>query len=432
MKVALIGAGSRSFGTGQIIDVFLSKDLKGKKLTLSLVDENEASLERAFSLALNIKEHTGSAFNIESTTDRRSALVDADYVITAVAQRRMELWEQDFRIPLAYGFKHCIGENAGPGALFHALRSLELIIPICRDMEELCPDAFLLNFTNPEARVLHAICHLTKIKAVGLCHGVFYILNLLSRMFQRPIEEFEVTSAGVNHFYCLLQLKDKKTGHDLLPAALKIVVEDHTLECPPLFRKIAEVFGIISFPSDDHIGEFLSYGAEFTGLKWPYGLESRSLKNKEDEDADLLSEYLTGKRKIDDHLLKPSGELAIPIICDMECNRKNKRPAVNVMNQEHYIENLPKNGIVEVPAMVDGAGIHPLKVGSIPESFAAIIRTQMSINELVTEAYRTQSRKLLLQALLLDPLVNSVSASERLLEEMLVVQSNFLPEFKNV
>jgi len=431
MKIVLIGAGSRSFGLGQIVDILISRELAGRNVVLSLVDENEKALLLMTSLALKIKDHTGTDVQIDSYGDRRKALPGADYAITAVARRRMELWEQDFRIPLSYGFRHSIGENAGPGALFHTLRSLELVMPICRDIEALCPDAILLNYTNPEARVLHAVCHLTKVNAAGLCHGIFYALDLISRYFQRPIDEFDVASAGINHFYCILKLVDKKTGKDLLPEAVNMAMHDRSASCPPLFRKMAEIFGIFTFPSDEHIGEFFSYGSEFTGIKWPYGLEKKQFKLEETEPPGLpLEEYLSGKRALDQELLKPSGEMSVPIICDIMLDRKAWRPAVNVMNRDFFIENLPATGIVEVPAIVDGEGIHPQKVGELPESFAAIVRTHLSINELITEAYRTRSKKLLLQALVLDPLVNNISAAEKMLDEMLELQRDFLPEFE--
>jgi len=431
MKIVLIGAGSRSFGFGQIKDILMSRELRGRDVILSLVDENEHALELMTNLALKIKDHTGTDVKIEKSGDRRKALPGANCIITAVARKRMELWEQDFRIPLSYGFRHSIGENAGPGALFHTLRSLELMIPICRDIEALCPEALLLNYTNPEARVLHAICHLTKVNSAGLCHGVFYALDLISRYFQRPIDEFDVASAGINHFYCILKLVDKKTGKDLLPEAVNMAMHDRSAICPPLFRKMAEIFGIFTFPSDEHIGEFFSYGSEFTGVKWPYGLEKKQFKLEETEPPGLpLEEYLSGKRALDQDLVKPSGEMSVPIICDILLDRKAWRPAVNVMNRELFIENLPATGIVEVPAIVDGKGIHPQSVGALPEPFAAMIRTHLAINELITEAYRTRSKKILLQALLIDPVVNSVSAAEKMLDEMLELQKDFLPCFE--
>jgi alpha-galactosidase len=396
---------------------------------LSLVDVDERALDTMTKLAERIKQHTGSDIALHSTTDRTEALPGADYVITAVARKRMELWEQDFRVPLAHGFRHCLGENGGPGALFHALRSFELIMPICRDVERLCPDALLLNFTNPESRVLHAILHLTQVKAIGICHGVFGALEAISEYLRRPIDEFEVVSAGINHFYCVLSAKERATGKERLPELVQMAAADRSSGEASLFNTLAEVFGIFTFPSDDHIGEYLSYGSEFTGVKWPYGHESRAVSEDGRPGRPSLEAYASGEVGLDEHILGPSGELTVPIITDIELNTGNVRPAVNVLNTEGYIANLPREAAVEVPARVDGEGVHPCSVGPLPEAFAAILRTQCTINSLVTEAYRTRDRKLLLQALLLDPNVNSVTGATRLLDEMLALQREFLPEF---
>lgn len=430
MKIVLIGAGSRSFGRGQIADILQAPELRGHQVTLALVDQDERALDTMAALAERIKVHTGADVKLESTTDRRQALPGADYVITAVARQRMPLWEQDFRVPLAYGFRHCLGENGGPGALFHALRSLELVIPICRDIEALCPDALLLNFTNPEARVLHAICHLTTVRAAGICHGVFSALNAISRYLERPWEELDIISAGMNHFYYVLQVKDKATGEDLLGEVRRRILADTSGRVPPLYRKMLEIFDMVTYMSDDHIGEYVSYGAEFGGVKWRYGQEVRPVPLHETPSPQpTLEEYATGQRPLDDWVLRRSGEITVPMICDIEFDRGNWRPAVNVLNRDLYISNLPASGVVEVPAVVDAQGIHPLKVGPLPEPVAAMIRTQFSIIELVTEAYRTRDKRLLLQALLLDPVVNSITAAEKLLDYMLALQAEYLPSF---
>ena len=429
MKIVLIGAGSRSFGRGQIVDVLTSKELCGRDVTFTLVDEDEAALDLMTQFANRVKTHTGTDITIESATDRCFALPDADYVIVSVARKRMELWEQDFRVPLAYGFRHCLGENGGPGAVFHALRSLDLVIPICRDVERICPDALVMNFTNPEARVLHAIRRLTDVKAAGFCHGVFSAIDFLARCLDRPADRLEIISAGMNHFYCILRVTDRDTGEDLLGKALDYVVNDRSGDVPPLFRKIAEVFGIFSFPSDDHIGEYLSFGAEYSGVKWHYGREIRPVSDGPEAAAEPLEDYALGRRPLEGGIIKPSGELTVPLICDIELDRGTFRPAVNVLNDDGYIENLPRNGVVEVPATVDASGLHPLKVGSLPEPFAAYIRTQFTIIELVTEAYQTRSRKLLLQALLLDPLVDGIASAEQMLDDMLELQKDYLPKF---
>ncbi len=431
MKIVLIGAGSRSFGRGQIVDVLTAKELYGRGITFCLVDENPGALELMTRFARRVKERSGADFEIESAADRREALPGSGYVIVSVARKRMELWEQDFRVPLSYGFRHCLGENGGPGSVFHALRSLHLVIPVCRDVEELCPDALVMNFTNPETKVLHAIRHLTKANAAGFCHGVFSAETALSRYLKRPLEQLEIISAGMNHFYCILRVKDKQTGEELLPEALRCAAADP--KAPPLFRKIAEIYGIFTFPSDDHTGEYLSWGSEYHGVKWLYGPECRQIGLKPEvpdmEETAELEDIASGRLPLDDTLLKPSGELTVPVISDIELDRGSFRSAVNVLNTGGYIENLPRSGAVEVPATVDARGIHPLKVGPLPEPFAAVIRAQFTIIELITEAYRTQSKQLLLQALLLDPCVNSIASAEKLLDDMLHLQKDFLPDF---
>jgi len=428
MKVVLIGAGSASFGRGQIADLIQARELNGREVQLHLVDSDADALEIMRRVAERIREHVGSDIEIHATTDRTQALPGADYVIVAVARKRFALWEQDFRVPLAHGFRHCLGENGGPGALFHTMRSLNLIIPICRDIERLCPNALMLNFTNPEARVLHAVLTLTRVRAVGICHGVFQAIEAIERYLGRRADELDIVSAGMNHFYCILRARDRATGRDYLPELVAKAAAGEVAGSQPLFRKVAEVFGVFTFPSDDHIGEYLSYGSEYHGIKWPYGRESRSV-DWQPPAAPALEDYANGTAPVDDYLLRPSGEITVPIIADIELDRAVRRPAVNVLNAQGYISNLPTDAAVEVPAVVDAAGIHPVHVGPIPETFAAIMRTHFSIHSLLTEAFRTGSKKLLLQALLLDPVVNSISEAEKLLDEMLELQKDYLPEF---
>lgn len=425
MKIVLIGAGSVSFGRGQIADLLQSPELRGGGIALVLVDTDEAALATMLRLAERIAARAGSDMRLSATTDRTAALPGADFVISAVARQRYPLWEQDFRVPLAYGFRHVLGENGGPGAIFHTLRSLALVMPICEDIERLCPQALLLNFTNPEARVLHAILHLTKVRAAGICHGVFTALQYVSQYTGRPHEDFHIVSAGMNHFYCLLEVRDKQTGRELLPELIAKAAADDA--APPLFRKLAQVFGVFTFPSDDHIGEYLSYGAEYHGVLWHYGQECHPVGVAEPELC--LADYAEGRLPLDAAVLAPSGEITVPIIADILLDRGSYRHAVNVLNTEGYIPNLPTGAAVEIPAVVDRDGLHPQHVKPIPETFAAYMRTQFTIHELLTEAWRTRDRRLLLQALLLDPCVNGLEAAERMLDYMLALQAAYLPAF---
>ena len=430
MKIVLIGAGSASFGRGQIVDILraaIPPDGALRGAELALVDENGAALDAMHGLATRICDHLGSEVRLTKAVDRCEALPGADYVIIAVERRRMELWEQDFRMPLAYGFRHIMGENGGPGALFHALRTIDLIVPMARDMERLCPNAWLLNFTNPEMRVLHAVSHLTSVRAAGFCHGVFSALDSLSRYLGRSRDDLHVVSAGINHFYAILSVRDKSSDEELLPKALEQARRDDS--APPLFRLFAETFDVFTFPSDDHIGEYLAWGTEYHGSRWPFGREAESVPLHDPAPRPSVRDYADGTVALDDGILAGTGELTVPIVSTIETGSTGRFDAVNVLNSDGFIVNLPRSAAVEVPAIVDSDGIHPEHVGLLPEAFAAILRTQTSIAELVTQAYRTRSRKVLLQALLVDPVVDSVAAAERLLNEMLVLQRDYLPEF---
>ena len=430
-KIVLIGAGSADFGKGQIVDIFAAKELRGRGVELVLVDINERALTTMLALAKRIANHIGSDLALSAETDRREALRGADYVLAAVARKRNELWEQDFRVPMAYGVRHILGENGGPGALFHALRSFELVVPICRDIETICPKARFFNFTNPEARVLHAISHLTRVDATGFCHGYFSAEAVVCRYLGKEPAKLKIVSAGMNHFYTILEVTDRDTGENLTREVRARGLSDSS--APPLWKKMIEVFDMFSYPSDDHIGEYLAFGAEYSGGKWHYGRESRPIPLSGPEviphAKPPVEPYARGELPIDDAYVKPSDELTVPIICDIELGREMFRPAVNVQNTEGYIDNLPRHAIVEVPAMVDGGGIHPVHVGSIPEPMAAIIRTHFAIHDLLTEAYRTGTKKPLLQALLLDPCVPGLRAAEALLDEMLMLQRDYLPTF---
>lgn len=432
VKIVAIGAGSASFGHRVVTNALGTKELGKLDCTLTLVDINEEALQRMLKLATMLKKHFGSPVKLEATTDRVEALKEANYVTIAVARKRYELWEQDFRAPLAYGFKHVYGENGGPGAAFHTMRSLDLVVPICKDAEKICPDALVLNYTNPESRVVMAINYLTRIKAVGLCHGVLDGRWKVAEVLGKPLEDLQIVTGGINHFYWVLEITDAETGEDLYPEFRKRVKENPTF-LPPLVRKMVEVFGCLTYPYDSHPGEYLSFAHDLTGLKWPLGRESRSVADFERSRGrrNWLDPYIRGEKPLDERVttLDKWGELAIPIICDIELDREMWRPTVNVLNDGGYVENLPTDGVVEVPAIVDGQGIHPQKVGPLPEALAAFTRRQISIQKLLVEAYRTRSKNLLLQALLLDPVVDSVSNAEKLLEDMFELQSEYLPEF---
>jgi alpha-galactosidase len=425
MKIVLIGAGSHIFGTRSVADILGSAELDGCELVL--VDTDSQKLAAMHNLATKLKEHFGSHSTISAHTERRAALSGADYVMISVTQRRYELWEQDFRVPAAYGFAQAYAENGGPGALFHALRNIHLIMAICADIDQLCPRAMLFNYSNPETRVLLAILTLTRINAVGLCHGQHDALQAIARLLQRSEDSIDILGGGINHFFWLYTITDRNTGHDLYPELRQAAAanNDPHFQLP---KKLLDIYGLFTYPDNSHTGEFLACGAEYMGNKWLHGLESRKVTVPHRSQGDPLGPYLRGERPIDGIAVR-SREMAVPMILAHARDEAARFISSNVLNDQLWIPNLPPDGIVEVPATVDARGFHPEAVPPLPDGIAALLRTQMAIQKLTVSAYRERSRKLLLQALLLEPMVNSITRAEALIDDMLQLQSDYLPEF---
>ena len=429
VKVVLIGAGSGSFGRGTLADLVTNRELRDEaELSISLVDTDEAALGAMHGFAGKLRAHHGSAARIEATTDRRQALPDADYVITAVSRRRNELWTQDFQIPLAYGSRHPLGECGGPGAAFHTLRSLHLVVPICRDMEELCPNALLLNFTNPESRVCLGVGRLTGIAAVGLCHGPMTTHQVVARILGRTTEETEVTVAGINHFHWVTGIADPQTGASLLGEfAARMAEGDHGLGA--LTRFCYATFGRLPFPSENHIAEYLPFGYEFVGpdyLKYAAGVEANGAGATV---RDRLASVARGETPLTADLAAPTSELAVPIIAALATGQARRFISSNVPNTGGAVSNLPHEGIVEVPIRASAEGVSPLPAGALPEPVAALCRLQMSIQELLVQAYAERSKELLYQALLLEPTIDHPARAREMMGEMLRLQKDYLPEW---
>ncbi len=456
VKIVLIGAGSREFARGMIYDLVLDKELERQfQIHVVLVDIQKQNLEHTLKYAQRCATYKHSSVTFSATTDRVQALQGANFVLLSIAVKRTELWEQDFRVPLAFGLPHIYGENGGPGSIFHSLRNLHMILPICQDIERYCPDAWLINFTNPEAKNLTAILNLTNVKALGLCHGFYSFQRFASIILERPIDVLDVRTAGINHFFTYYKIDDAVTGDDLIPM-FKTKLGDRLEELPPLVRYLYEKFGAIGYISDEHIGEYLGFAHEIVGNLWTFGIEKRTIKQNEAKiDTRTIFEawrknldvhtYLEQARNDihssdagmlsddeipDDTVIQKSGELAIPVIGDILLNRKELRRAVNVLNSDGYIENLDRDTSIEVPAWIDSSGIHPDHVGRLPDGFAALIKQQQAVQRLLVEALRSSSKQVLLQAFLLDPISESKAVeTEKMLDYMLKLQKEYLPEF---
>jgi len=417
-KIVFIGAGSMSFGLSMFKDVFSTKELSGS--TFTLVDTNPDNLAQMTQLAQMMNQKSGAGIKIESTTDRRSALDGAGFVVNSTAIDRNRLWKLDFEIPKKYGIRQTLGENGGPGGLFFTLRTLPLVFDFIHDMEEICPDALFINFSNPESRIILGLGKYSKTRVIGLCHGIFMAQNDVATIMGLPPEQVDVWGAGLNHFQWLQHIRHHQTGADLYPL-LREKETDYEPAFMPLTRRLFRAFGQWVSCSDDHMGEYVAYG-------WEGGDHGYDFDNDERGRIELkafLDSILSRREPLPDTWLCPSGERGVAVIASILHNQKRFIEAGVVYNQG-AIPNLPDDLAVEVPVVADAAGIHPVSLGSLPDSIAKLLHMQASVQQLAVEAAVHASKKLALEALLIDPVVNSSDAAVKLLDELWEVNKPYI------
>ena len=442
VKIALIGAGSRSFGPATIRDVLLSAPLAERGVELVLMDKVADHLEEVEAYARHVCRQLGHSAQVQATTQLERALEGADFVVTAIEVQRFLYWSQDYHLPRHYGFRQVFGENGGPGSLFHALRNMGPTVHIARTMEQLCPQALLLNYTNPEHKLCEAVTRLTSIQAVGLCHGVFMGQRQLAQILEIPQEELDTAACGINHLTFFQRIRHRSTGEDLYPRLRRVDLEGDDLAHWHEFglgRVLLRRFGLWPSPATNHYGEYIRWAEEFMASELQYYYDPAQghpwETGKIPDFVYTIDKVDTARpwhrpeaqpRKLEEMPLRASGELAAPIMEALSCGVQRELAAINVPNQG-YIPELPEGLVVEVPALADAQGLHPCQMEALPEAIAALIRVQASIHKLLVEAFAERSKAKLLQALLLDPMVDSYRRAVALLEEMLRLQRDILP-----
>ncbi|MCP4644710.1 MAG: alpha-galactosidase [bacterium] len=444
-RIAVIGAGSRSFGPATVRDILLSDPLGEAGIDLVLMDAMADHLKDIEPYARRVAEKLGRDVNVIATDDLAVALTDTHFVVTAIEVERFLYWTQDFHVPRKHGFRQVFGENGGPGGLFHALRNFTPMLEIAREMEKRCPDAPLLNFTNPEHKICEAISRLTKIESVGLCHGVFGGKAQIARILDMPVEDLDAAACGINHFTWFQRIHDRKTGEDLYPKLREAELDGDLLSDwheIALGRVLFRRFGLWPSCGANHYGEYIRWAEEFvasecqyfydpaTGYPWQTGdIPEFVYTLNGDLAARPWRKPAPGPVDFDAAELKPSGELAAPIIEAIHCGVERHLDAINVPNRG-AIPNLPDDMVVEVPATADGDGFHPFQMEPLPEAAAAMLRLQGSIHQLLVEAFDERSKDKLLQAFLLDPTVDSYRRAVECVDEMIQLQQKLLPEFE--
>jgi alpha-galactosidase len=437
-KIAFIGAGSTVFAKNLIGDILSYPELAGSELALHDIDADR--LHTSGIVAHKVAEALGAQPTIRCTTDRRSALVGANYVICMIQVAGYKPGTViDFEIPKKYGLRQTIGDTLGIGGIMRGLRTIPVLIDICRDMEELCPDALFLQYVNPMAMNCWALSRATSIKTVGLCHSVQGTAHQLAGDIGVPPNEINYICAGINHmaFY----LRFERNGEDLYPR-IRAVAESDTLPVRHHFTGGIsdavryEIFGRLGYfvtESSEHLSEYTPWFIkrdrpeliERFGIPLDEYINRCELQNATWDDMRV---YLESPDATVKH--ERSGEYGSRIIHSMETGQ----PRVvygNVPNQG-LIDNLPDGCCVEVPCLVDKSGIQPTHVGALPPQLAALMQTNINVQSLTVEAALTGRREHIYHAAMLDPHTSAELDLDQiwnLVDELIEAHGDWLPAY---
>ncbi|MGO2082900.1 alpha-glucosidase/alpha-galactosidase [Vagococcus sp.] len=433
-KITFIGAGSTIFAKNVLGDAMLTESLQTAEIALYDIDEQRLK-ESALMLKTLNKNCNKNRATIEIYHDRKEALREADFVINAIQVGGYKPSTViDFEIPKKYGLEQTIGDTLGIGGIFRGLRTIPVMLAFAREMEEVCPDAWLLNYTNPMAILTMAMLRHTKIKTVGLCHSVQVcvpeLFEHLGITDDYDLNDFQWKIAGINHMAWLLELT--KEGKDFYPT-IKALANKKENPHPDAVRfELMKHFGYYVTESSEHNAEYHPY---FIKSKYPELI---------DELAIPLDEYLRRceKQIIDwekqrDEIVH-NGDLThtrsseyASYIMDAIVTGQPTMIAGNVLNHG-LITNLPTNCCVEVPCLVDKNGVQPTYVGDLPTQLAALNRTNINVQELTVEAAVNFSREKIYQAALLDPHTNSelsITEIKNLVDDLIEAHGDYLPDY---
>jgi alpha-galactosidase len=433
-KIAMIGAGSQIFCKTLVHDILATDALKGSEI--ALMSRTKPKLDRMEKFVQRMITGNGLPATVWSTLDRREAIKDADYVICMIQVGGVEAFKYDYEIPLKYGVDQCIGDSLGPGGVFRGLRTIPVLADLVKDMEELCPNAILLNYANPMAACCLALGKVSNVPFIGLCHGVQTTLDLISQYVDVPKEQIEYVCAGINHMAWFLSLTDKRTGKDLYPLLKGNMEKPEYYINEKVRGEVMRHFGYFMTESTGHLSEYIPWfrsseraletycdQPDFGGASGAYYHYCDMLAKKY-ADVDYL-EYESpevGQRSV---------EYCSYILEAHQTGNPFKLNG-NIRN-EGYITNLPDGICVEVPVYVDRQGLHPLKVGNLPPQCAALNQSNITVQSLAVEAGLTGNPELIMQAIAMDPLTSAVCTLAEVREmtaEMLEREEQWLPQFK--
>lgn len=445
-KIVLVGAGSAQFGYGTLGEVFTSPILRESEVVL--LDINAEALKTVEETARAYIDSHNIPTKLKATTDRQQALQGADFVIISIeVGDRFALWDIDRTVPQQYGIRQVFGENGGPGGLFHSLRIIPPILEICHDVMAICPEAWVFNYSNPMSRIgttLHQ--ELPDLRLVGLCHEVASLERYLPGILETPYDSLSITAGGLNHFSCLLQVRyadgrdaypdvREKTAAYLahVPGASdylryygqtgKFVQTEGVTKIDAsvmrsgrewvertLFRFVLETYDLLPITSDSHFGEY---------LPWAYDVaDHRGI-------LDFYHYYRLVLANAEPRIDHGTRERVVPIMEALSGGGPIREAALNLPNRG-YVRELPDGLCVEVPGRISDSGVEGQVLEPLPKAFAALLQNQVGVHEMTAEAVRAKSRKVVVQALLADPVVDRVRGLPEMVDLMIRIQSPYL------
>lgn len=431
-KITFLGAGSSVFAKNVLGDCMLVPALEGFEFALYDIDEQR--LRDSENMLRNLKESLNKDIQINAYLNRKEALKGAKYVINAIQVGGYQPSTViDFEIPKKYGLRQTIADTVGIGGIFRNLRTIPVVLDFAKDMEEVCPDALFLNYTNPMAVLTGVMNRFTKIKSIGLCHSVQVCTKDLFKTLDMDPEGVQEKIAGINHMAWLLEVK--RNGEDLYPEIKRKAREKQKTKHDDMVRfELMDKFGYYVTESSEHNAEYHPY---FIKSRYPELIERFNIPLDEYprrcelqiNNWQTMREDLVNNKALDHVRTKEYGSRIIEAI---ETNIPFKFGG-NVLNTGRLISNLPEKACVEVPCIADRSGITPTYVGDLPEQLAALNRTNINTQLLTIEAAITLKREYIYQAAMLDPHTAAELSMDDIIslcDDLIEAHGDMLPEFK--
>jgi alpha-galactosidase len=438
VKVALIGAGSGTFALNVITDILAIDGLDGG--TFALVDLDTQRLELSQAVAEQVIQAAGKRWTVQATTDRRSVLPGCDYVFNMIEVGGPENTRLDYEIPLKYGVEQCIADTIGPGGIFKYLRTAPAWLAICRDLEELCPQALVINYSNPLSAMTLTALRATSLPVVGLCQSTILTAYQLADYVDVPFEQMRYRCAGINHLSWFVTLEHD--GENLYPRLRRAAESADIYEQEPVRFDLMRAFGYFTTESSGHTSEYVPYFRKRRDLIDHYvsiqpdcvgGARARNWPRERAEREERLRDYLERERRGERAFYLERSLDAGSFVVEGHALNRPQMIHGNVRNSG-LIENLPRDGCVEVACLVDRNGVQPLHFGPLPTPLAALDAAHMVVHDLLVQALLNEEREAAMQALMLDPLtaaVCSLSEIRQMFDEMAAAQQAYLPHFIN-